>query len=52
MACSNITIILDALVEGNEMFEVKLSLENDERSVTIENNATVITIIENEGEVY
>ena len=51
MVCSNITILPDTLVEGNETFEVNLSLETTERGVTLENDATVITIIDNEGTV-
>ena len=51
MACTNVTIIPDALVEGDETFEVNLSLETNDRGVALENDATIITIIDNEGEV-
>ena len=47
--CLNVTIIEDALVEGNETFFVTLTLLTTELNVTTENDVTVVTITDNEG---
>ena len=46
MQCIDVTINEDLLVEGNETFTVKLSLETPDKGVTLENDAAIVTIID------
>ena len=46
--CANISITNDDLFEGDETFTVTLAVTNPSSGVTLDNNMTEITIIDND----
>ena len=49
-SCISVSISEDLLVEGNEIFSVKLMLDTESRGVTLGNAETTVTIIDEDSQ--
>ena len=48
MVCANVTLLQDSMVECVEEFTVELMLDTNKDSLSLENNSTLITLLDSD----